>query len=97
MVVLSVTSLHTVPRWRNELESLTRTLSGTFSEESSDRWEEFFVERCRSLRPGLVLLGQSAWRPGMESTAEKIARNLTDTPLLIIPLNIREHRKEVFR
>jgi two-component system sensor histidine kinase KdpD len=96
MVVLSITSGHTVPRWRNELESLTRTLSGTFSEESSDRWEEFFVERCRALRPGLVLLGQSAWRPGMESTAEKIARNLTDTPLLIIPLNIREHRKEVF-
>ena len=92
--VLSVTSSKSVSRWTRDLENLTRTLSGTFRQEESGNWEEYFVERCRSIHPGLVLLGQSAWRPGMESTAEKIARNLTDTPLLIVPLNIREHRKE---
>ena len=95
LMVLSVTSPDTVTRWTKDLENLTRTLSGTFCQEEAGNWEEFFVERCRSIHPGLVLLGQSAWRPGMESTAEKIARNLTDIPLLIVPLNIREHRKEL--
>lgn len=79
-------------QYSRKLEELTQSFGGTFlEEESRDDWDEYFVRRCREIRPRLVLLGQSAWRPGLESTAEKIAKSLTDFPLLIMPLDIRDH------
>ncbi|MHB1605068.1 MAG: hypothetical protein ACYCTV_01555 [Leptospirales bacterium] len=92
LVVLFVRKGSGEGQYFRKLEELTGSLGGTFLEEDSkDSWEEYFIRRCREIRPRLVLLGQSAWRPGFESTAEKIARILTDFPLLIIPLDIREH------
>jgi len=77
------------------LVDLTRSFGGIFlTEVSNQKWDEHFVRRCREIQPSLVLLGQSAWRPGFESTAEIIARNLMLFPLLIIPLDIREHVTE---
>ncbi len=74
------------------LLDLTQSFGGIFlSEVSGKKWNEHFVERCHDINPSLVLLGQSAWRPGFESTAEIIARNLNQFPLLIIPLDIRDH------
>ncbi len=78
-----------VPR---RLRILVESLGGMLRIESGAPWEEPFVDRCRELRPVFVILGQSAWRPGLESTAEKIARKLTAYPLLIVPLDIRDHR-----
>lgn len=95
--VLFVVSERSRLRWRDEFERLTVQLGGKFRQEEAPDWESRFVMRCHEISPGLVLLGQSAWRPAMESTAEKIARDLTETPLLIIPLNIQEHRKEASR
>ena len=74
------------------LRALVDSLGGTLRIETGSPWEELFVGRCREVRPVFVILGQSAWRPGFESTAEKIARKLTDFPLLIVPLDIRDHR-----
>ncbi|MCL5284627.1 MAG: histidine kinase [Nitrospirae bacterium] len=74
------------------LGRLVSSLGGEFRVESRPSWEGPFVERCQEIRPALVLLGQSAWRPGNESTAEKIARKLTSFPLLIVPVDIRKHR-----
>ncbi|MHB1563101.1 MAG: histidine kinase [Leptospirillum sp.] len=77
------------------LVDLTRSFGGVFlSEVSPQKWESHFIRRCQEIGPSLVLLGQSAWRPGFESTAEMIARNLNQFPLLIIPLDIREHVTE---
>jgi two-component system sensor histidine kinase KdpD len=74
------------------LQELTQSFGGVFLSEISERkWNEYFVERCQEINPELVLLGQSAWRPGFESTAEMIARNLNHFPLLIVPLDIRDH------
>ncbi|MHB1287193.1 MAG: hypothetical protein ACYCYP_11685 [Leptospirales bacterium] len=82
-------------QYSRKLEELTYALGGTFLEEySKDGWIECFVRRCREIHPRLVLLGQSAWRPGFESTAEKIAKRLTEFPLLIVPLDIRDHLLE---
>ena len=79
-------------QYSRKLAELTRSFGGRFLEEDSPgEWTGYFVGRCREIRPRLVLLGQSAWRPGFESTAEKIARRLTDFPLLIVPLDIRDH------
>ncbi len=75
------------------LEDLVGRLGGEFRVERSPSWEEHFIERCREIRPAMVLLGQSAWHPGTESTAEKIAKKLTSFPMLIVPLDIRAHRE----
>ncbi len=90
--VLSVRKEPGEGRYSRTLLELTRSFGGVFlSEVSNGKWDEHFVRRCRDIQPSLVLLGQSAWRPGFESTAEIIARNLNQFPLLIIPLDIREH------
>ena len=74
------------------LRPLVESLGGSLRIETGSPWEELFVKHCQELRPVFVILGQSAWRPGLESTAEKIARKLTAYPLLIVPLDIRDHR-----
>ncbi len=75
------------------ISELVQSFGGEFRMETGPSWEEPFVKGCQEMRPALVLLGQSAWRPGFASTAEKIARRLTSFPLLIVPLDIREHRQ----
>ena len=74
------------------LRQLVESLGGILRIETGSPWEELFVKHCQEIRPVFVILGQSAWRPGLESTAEKIARKLTAYPLLIVPLDIRDHR-----
>ena len=79
------------PPWIGET---CRRLGADLNVDEGPSWEEAFVRHCHELRPSLVLLGQSAWRPGMISTAEKMARLLTAFPLLITPLDIPEHRQK---
>ena len=80
----------TDPPW---IEEICRRLGADLVLEEGPSWEEAFVRHCHEIRPSLVLLGQSAWRPGMISTAEKMARLLTAFPLLIVPIDIPEHRQ----
>ncbi|MHB8368587.1 MAG: hypothetical protein ACYDBP_02705 [Leptospirales bacterium] len=77
-----------------DIATLVRELGGDFLTEFASSWEAHFISRCLEIRPALVLLGQSAFRPKSESTAEKIARRLTSFPMLIVPLNIKDHSKE---
>ncbi|MDA8027406.1 MAG: histidine kinase [Nitrospiraceae bacterium] len=94
LVVLSVrTSQGEGTEETRRISELVQSFGGEFRTETGPSWEETFVMACQKMRPALVLLGQSAWRPGFESTAEKIARRLTSFPLLIIPLDIRDHRQ----
>ena len=79
------------PPW---IEEICRRLGAELTLEEGASWEEAFVRHCHEVRPSLVLLGQSAWRPGRVSTAEKMARLLTPFLLLIVPVDIPEHRKE---
>ncbi len=79
------------PPW---MEEICKRLGAELIHENGASWEETFVRHCHEIRPSLVLLGQSAWKPGLISTAEKMARLLTAFPLLIIPVDIPEHRKK---
>ncbi len=74
-----------------ELRELARSFGATMIEHEQAIWTEDWIATCREMTPRLTLLGQSAWRPGFESTAEKIARQFTEFPMIIVPLDIREH------
>ena len=80
------------PPW---IEEICRRLGADLTLEDGASWEEAFVRHSHEIRPSLILLGQSAWRPGMISTAEQMARLLTAFPLLIVPLDIPGHRQEM--
>lgn len=70
-------------------ERLTHALGGDFRAEEGNDWVDILIRRALEINPDQLILGQSAWKPGFESTAERIAKKLTKMNILIVPLDIR--------
>ncbi len=70
-------------------ERLARSLGGDFRVDEGADWVESLIRRALEIHPDQLILGQSAWKPGFESTAERIAKKLTGINILIVPLDIR--------
>lgn len=70
-------------------ERLAHSLGGESRVEEGDDWVEVLIRRALEINPDQLILGQSAWKPGFESTAERIAKKLTGINILIVPLDIR--------